>query len=215
MSSVVNLGDLRRLTPVSDCWGYDRGQPIDRVYIEEFVGSQADLIKGVVLEVAEPLYTHQFGGDSVRKGEVLALEAGPGVTYVADLATEGALPCGRFDCAIVTQTMQLIYDAQAAVRSLHAALRPGAALIATVPGITRMSETDVSKPWYWAFSTEAAGRLFGDVFGRANTVVQSYGNVLAATAFLYGLAASELTEDELSHRDPSFPVIIGIRAVKA
>jgi SAM-dependent methyltransferase len=137
------------------------------------------------------------------------------VTYAADLATGGDLPRERFDCAIVTQTLQFVFDPPAAVRSLHRALRPGGAVIATLPGVTRMSETDPSKTWYWAFAPAAALRLFTEVFGAANTVVQWYGNVLAATAFLYGLAASELTDEELAHRDPSFPVIIGIRAVKA
>ena len=47
-----------------------------------------------------------------------------------------------------------------------------------------------------------------------NVEVESYGNVLAATGFLYGLAASDLTAEELAARDPLYEVVIGLRAVK-
>jgi hypothetical protein len=45
--------------------------------------------------------------------------------------------------------------------------------------------------------------------------VTSYGNVLAATAFLQGLAAEELHPEELDYRDPDYEVLISVRAVKA
>jgi hypothetical protein len=43
---------------------------------------------------------------------------------------------------------------------------------------------------------------------------QTYGNVLAATAFLYGLAAEELQPADLTHLDRRFPVTVTFRAVK-
>src|SRR5690348_8634455 len=33
----VNFGDLRRLKPISVVWGFDRGRPVDRYYIEQFL----------------------------------------------------------------------------------------------------------------------------------------------------------------------------------
>jgi hypothetical protein len=44
--------------------------------------------------------------------------------------------------------------------------------------------------------------------------VETFGNVLAATGFLYGLAAADLKPDELDARDPLYEVVIGLRAVK-
>jgi hypothetical protein len=41
------------------------------------------------------------------------------------------------------------------------------------------------------------------------------GNVLAATAFLHGLAALELSADELEFVDPLYQVLISIKASKA
>ena len=42
----------------------------------------------------------------------------------------------------------------------------------------------------------------------------TYGNVLVATAFLQGLAAEELTEEQLTFADPDFEVLVGVRAVR-
>jgi hypothetical protein len=52
------------------------------------------------------------------------------------------------------------------------------------------------------------------VFGGANVRARSYGNVLAATSFLWGVAIEELEQDELDYLDPSYPVTIAVRAVK-
>jgi hypothetical protein len=37
----VRFGDLDRLTPISRGWGFDRGAPIDRFYIERFMAPRA------------------------------------------------------------------------------------------------------------------------------------------------------------------------------
>jgi SAM-dependent methyltransferase len=169
-----------------------------------------------VLEVGEPIYTTMFGSDRVKTSEVLARETGPGVTYAGGLADPNTMPPDRFDCAIVTQTLQFVYDVPAAVRSLHRALRSGGVLLATVPGISRMFDSGHPRdPWFWAFTPASVARLVGDVFGEANVVVSSYGNILAATGFLYGLSSSELAKQYLEHRDSNFPVIVAARAVKA
>jgi hypothetical protein len=44
--------------------------------------------------------------------------------------------------------------------------------------------------------------------------VEVFGNVLSASAFLYGLAESDLTAEELHHVDPDYEVIVGAEAVK-
>ena len=112
-------GNLRRRRPFSDDWGFDRGLPVDRFYIESFVALFADVIRGRVLEVAEPRYTRQFGGDRVTSSDVVDIDASnEAATIVADLAVRGSLPAERFDCAIVTQMLQYVDDPVAAVSNL-------------------------------------------------------------------------------------------------
>src|SRR5919107_1015834 len=64
--SQVSFGSLRRLTPISRQFGYDRGQPIDRYYIENFLNRQASDIQGRVLEIKDPFYTSKYGGSRVE-----------------------------------------------------------------------------------------------------------------------------------------------------
>jgi hypothetical protein len=67
---------------------------------------------------------------------------------------------------------------------------------------------------YWRFTSMSARRLFEEAFPADQVTVQSYGNVLTATAFLYGLAAEELSSEEMDARDSNFEVTIGVKAVK-
>ena len=69
--------------------------------------------------------------------------------------------------------------------------------------------------WLWSLTPSSLRRLLEPVFGREQIDVRFEGNVLVATAFLQGLAASELTEEEFAVRDPQFPVIVTARVRKA
>ena len=51
-------GIFRRTSPLSDVWGFDRGTPVDRYYIECFLEGQRRDITGRILEVAELMNMH-------------------------------------------------------------------------------------------------------------------------------------------------------------
>jgi len=207
------MGSLRRLTPLSRQFGYDRGLPVDRYYIERFLAANAHAISGRVLEVGDSAYTRRFGGTRVTRADVLNIDAGaPETTIVADLASGEEIPSASFDCLVITQTLHLVYDVAAAVRTLHRVLRPGGKVLATVPGISPLSTDRWAQTWYWSLTPLSAARLFGDVFGPENIEVMAYGNVLASVAFLEGMAAEELRRRELESMDPQFPLLITILA---
>lgn len=212
----MRFGNLRRTRPVSDMWGFDRGRVIDRYYIERFLSQHASDIHGHVLEIANDYYTRQFGGVAVTKVDVLHVtDRLPKVTIIADLTSADVIPADTFDCIVLTQTLQFIYDTRAVIRTLHRILKPGGSVLATCGGITKVSAEDMGR-WgdYWRFTSLSVRRLFEESFPADRVTVQSYGNVLSATAFLYGLAADELTASELDTCDSDFEVTIGVRAVK-
>jgi SAM-dependent methyltransferase len=214
-SRPVDLGDLRRTTPIDENWGFERGTPIDRVYVERFVGGHAGDIRGRVLEIAAPDYTNRFGTCVERVDILMAKEGNPEATIVGDLADAPQIPSDTFDCAIVTQTLQFVYDVRAALATLHRILAPGGVLLATVPGITKISPPeDAEYGEWWHYTGRSARRLAEEAFGEGSVEVESYGNVLAAAGFLYGLAASDLKPDELDASDRLYEVIVGLRAVK-
>jgi len=212
----VRWGSLRRLTPVSSMFGLDRGLPIDRYYIEGFLRRHREDIRGHVLEVGDPRYAKKFGGQGVSRIEVLhAVPGNPEATLVADLTVKGSLPKDTYDCMILTQTLNFVFDVSAALVNSLSALKPGGVLLATFPGISQISRYDMER-WgdYWRFTQASAQRLFGDLFGPENLVMETHGNVLVACAFLQGLAASEMREAELAYHDPDYPLVITVRAVK-
>ena len=211
----VRFGSLRRLTPVSQVYGYDRGNPIDRYYIENFLAQHATDIGGRVLEIGDATYTRRFGGSRVSGSEVLhVVEGNPEATIVADLTCAEHIASNSFDCIILTQTLQLIYDTRATLETLYRILKPGGILLTTFPGITQISDPAWAGQWYWSFTVVSAQRLFAEVFPPDKCEIETHGNVLAATAFLQGLAAKELRQAELDYHDPAYQLLITVRAVK-
>lgn len=196
--------------PVSRNFGFDRGTPVDRFYIEQFLAGEAGSIRGNVLEIEHDLYTRRFGGDRVTRSDILYRKTGlPGATIIADLADAPRIESDRFDCLIVIHTLQYIFDAAAALRTCHRILKPGGTLLIVVPFIGQYSPGDRDL-WgeYWRFSRMALDRLLAESFGRDNVRTGAYGNALAATAFLHGIAVEELSADELNAYDPDYDLIV-------
>jgi SAM-dependent methyltransferase len=209
----ARLGSLRRTTPLSDAWGRDRGTPVDRYYIESFLSQHAGDIRGDVLELLDSGYADRFGR-GVSKCDVLDIDRdNPRATVIADLAAADAIAVASYDCFILTQTLQFIYDVRAAVSHAHRILRPGGVVLCTVPSVSRVARRHLESE-HWRFTVASCTRLFGDVFGPGAVEVRSYGNVLACVSFLAGLAAEELSQHELDEDDPFFPLLIAVRAVR-
>lgn len=202
---------MRQTEPLSDCWGHDRGTPLDRFYIEQFLEAHRHKVRGRVLEMEDRYYTDYYGS-GVERSEVLDISpSNPAATIVADLQRADAIPSDHFDCFILTQTIQYIYQLRQAVEHCRRILRPGGVLLATVPAVGRVDPAIVD---YWRFTTASCSALFGGVFGEENVSVRSYGNVLAAIASLSGWAQEEMSASELAANDPFFPVIIAVHALK-
>jgi glycosyltransferase involved in cell wall biosynthesis len=213
----VRFGTLRRVTPVSRRFGWDRGGlPVDRYYIERYLQQNSGDITGHVLEVRDDTYTQRFGSTGITRVDVLHPTAdNEKATIVADLTSADHIPADTFDCIILTQVLPFILDVPAAVRTLHRILRPGGVVLASVPGISQIVRYDMDR-WgdYWRFTSLSARRLFECGFPQGDVRVEAHGNVLAATAFLQGLSSRDLRPDELDYSDPDYEVLITVRAVK-
>jgi SAM-dependent methyltransferase len=212
----VNLGDLNRVTPISARFGFDRGTPVDRYYIERFLEAHKTDIAGRALEARDDSYCRRFGGSRITRQDVLDLSpANAAATIVGDLCCPHMLPDAEFDCLVMTQTLQFIFDLRTAVIQMHQALKPGGVLLLTVPGISQVDRGDPCASWCWTLGPHSACRLFSEVFGGSNIAVESHGNVYAATALLHGLAVEEIDSAKLDVQDPAYPVIVTVRARKA
>ncbi len=214
----VDFGHLRRVSPISPVFAFDRGQLVDRYYIRQFLSACSTDVRGHVLEMMDDAYTRDFGGTRVTRSDVLhSVPGNPRATIVADLTSDNPVPDDTFDCIICTQTLQFIYDFRGALRQLHRILRPGGVLLLTAHGTSRIGRREGVDGWgeYWRFTAQSMPRLLAETFPRADTRTEVYGNVLAAIANLHCLAAEELTPAELDHRDPDYEVLLAVRAAKA
>lgn len=213
---VVEFGSLSSTTPASRVFGLDRGTPINRYYIEQFLAGRGELIRGRVLEVGSSEYSRRFGSGRVASFDVLHAPPGnPSATLIGDLTDPASLPAAAFDCFICTQTFDCIFDLQRAVRGAHQLLKPGGVLLATMCGISQVSRYDMER-WgdYWRFTTASAARLFEPVFA-GGVETASCGNVLAAMALLQGLAVEDLPDATLlDEYDADYQLVVTVVARK-
>ena len=217
-SSTLDFGDLRRLTPLSIALGYDRGQPVDRYYMEKFLAAHCQDVRGRVLESGNDTYIQPFGGNDVTQIDIIDIfEGNSRATIIADFSCADNIPDNTFDCIILTQVLQMIYDVEAAYQHIHRILKPGGVFLMTTHGISPICCREDEDNWgeYWHFTTQSVKRLFADTFPNATVEVSSYGNVFSTAAYLYGLAAEELEHQELDHYDRRFELLVCARAVKS
>jgi hypothetical protein len=207
---------LRRTDPISRHWGFDRGTPVDRFFIERFLTAHAADVRGRVLEVKDDGYARRFGGSRVEHVDILDIDpTNSRATIIGDLNDPNLLAGRGYDCIILTQTLQLVYDLKSAVVGLRNGLAPGGVILATMPGITRISYQDMEGTWFWGFSILSANRLFGEAFGPEQVEVGVDGNLVSAIAFLHGLSAEELRPQELEEKDLDYQLVISVRARRA
>jgi SAM-dependent methyltransferase len=215
----VDVTSFREINSLTRNFGYDRGLPIDRFYISQFLGQHRQLVKGDVLEVAERTYATTFGQPDSRPW---ILNYSPSVSSrdeeslvvtgtLTDIAT---LPASAFDCFICTQTLNSIYDLRKAVQTIRDILRPGGAALITLPGLAQLSSYD-NERWgdFWRFTPASAARMFGEVFRDKGDSVEvfEFGNLVAAIGLLRGIAVEDIPDLELlKHKDPDYPVLTGV-----
>lgn len=212
----IELGDFDRVTPFSTEFGYDRGGPIDRYYIENFLKKESGSIRGHAMEIGDNTYTMQFGGEKITKSDILHVnDTNPAATIIGDISNAPQIPDNTFDCIVLTQTLHLIYDFKGALETCHRILKPGGTLLLTVPYITPIEHGQWKETWYWSFTGKVMQKLMDEVFVNGQVEVNTYGNVFAASAFLYGMGVAEVAKEKLDYHDPFFQVIITVKGVKA
>jgi SAM-dependent methyltransferase len=198
-------------TPISTKFGYDRGTPIDRYWIEDFLQQNKELISGKCLEITDASYVKKYG-NNVTSIDVLDINKdNPQATIIGDLRNlNSVIPNDSYDCLVLTHVLGLIDDIDAGISECKRILKPGGVLLVTSSCISPAYE-DTN---FWRFTSNGAKYLFNKHFGKDNVNVTSYGNVLTGQCFWVGIAQEELTEEQLKYNDPKYPCIVAILAKK-
>lgn len=209
----VEIGDLRRAQPVSRTFGLDRGTPIDRYYIDRFLTANSTAITGKVMEIGGSYYATKYGHTVETIAVLHATADNPEATIIGDLADRSTLPAAVFDCLLCTQTLNFIFDVHGAVAGIHHVLRPGGVALCTVAGISQISRYDMDR-WgdYWRFTDASVRSLFAPLFG-SGVRIETFGNVVAALAFLQGMSLEDLPDPTvLDTSDPDYQMLIAVVA---
>jgi SAM-dependent methyltransferase len=210
---LIRFGNLGRVTPIDPNWGLSRGTPVDRYFIEGFMHRHGDLITGRVLEVQNDGYARGYG-IGVTHVEVVDIDASnPAATIVADLGVANSLPPAAFDCAVIVQTLQFVGDLDVAFANLWQSLAPGGVLIVTMPTVSKL-EVSLAHVEAWRVTPHGMDILMRRNCPGADVRIEGFGNVLVSTSFLQGLAATDLSKDELEHFDPIYPTGVCALAIK-
>lgn len=201
------------IKPLNRTFGNSRGgTPIDRWYLEKWLNSKKNLIKGDVLEIAEDTYTSWFGSN--YRSHILHKCPTDNNQIKGDLVTGEGLLDNSLDCMIITQTISYIYDYKAAFYNIKKALKKDGYALITCDGIAQIARYDADMwGYYWRFSDTAITKIAEEV-GFSECNIEVFGNVKTACALLYGIVAEELKQEELEYNDKDYPVSICITLKK-
>lgn len=203
----------RNVKPISTKYGFDRGKPIDRYFIESFMDENKDLIKGACLEITDPAYIKKFGGEKVTKADALDINKNnPNATIYGDLRNLPEVASNSYDCLIITQTFVMIDDYESAIKECYRILKPGGYVLVTMPSLGPVWNIDNH---YWRWTRASGEYVFRKYFKNDLLEVKTYGNALAGQCFWVGLSLDEISKEELDYNDPFFPIIVGVKVRKA
>lgn len=193
-------------------WGMCIGTAIDRYYIDRFLERFAERIYGRVLEVKSDGYARSFGKPEVidRVDVMDILPENQAANVITDLTAADCIPDDEYDCFILTQTLNIIFDYEAALGHATRIVRPGGCVIATVSALNRISAEDGGLEGdYWRFTAGSIRALSRRLPKVQNCEIINFGNVQSCCAFLYGIPAEVLPREQLDKADPYYPLVYG------
>jgi hypothetical protein len=207
---IPRWGNLRRLRPFSDHFGFERGTPVDRFYLHRFLASNADKIRGAVLEIQRSDYTSKYGV-SITESHSLDISPQFEPTYLCDLADAHVVTSDRYDCFLLPNTLNVLRDISSCLREMVRVVRPGGSVLAAAACLGPfMTEA----PDYWRMGVAGWSELATQCWNGHDWVVEGHGNLIAASAAMMGLAHEELNTRELEFQDDRYPILVTLSCTK-
>ena len=205
----INWGDLRRANPFCPRFGYSRGSPIDRYYLNLFVAEIRDQVRGDVVEVGgNNCNKNEYGFSRASRYRGLDVVASPGVDLVGDAAQPQCLPPSSLDGLVIFNVLEHTPRPWEIVANMRLWLREGGVACCMVPNAQRLHKAPED---YWRPLPAALMEMFT---GWSERRLYQYGNPVSTVASLMGIAAEELKEAELLDYHPDYPVVSCIFAKK-
>lgn len=205
----IRFGDFREYAPFCNNYGFTRGTPIDRYYLDQFIAEIRDEVNGDTLEIGgRKENRHRYGLRHVISYKVIDVIGGRSVDIVADAHDVTACSANSFDSILLFNVLEHCERPWVIASNLSTWLRPGGKVYCMVPVVQRIHGDPKD---YWRILPDSLEFLFRDYHILKKG---TYGNLMTSVAALSGIAMEELDLDELSPKNPQYPVISWIVAKK-
>jgi SAM-dependent methyltransferase len=202
--------DIKLEKPLSRRFGFDRGTPIDRFYIDLFLSENKNLIKGRVLEIGDNIYTKTYD-TNVTKSDVLDVnKKNKKANITGDLRNlKSKIKENTYDTVLLTHVLGLIDDLEACVSEVYRILKPGGNVLVSSAVISPNFSDNKA---HWRILGHGLKYLFGKKFKKIK--IKDYGNFVGFYSFVIGMAQEELDKKKLIKHDSDFPCIATLIATK-
>jgi SAM-dependent methyltransferase len=204
----LNWGDLRRPQPLCQFFGFTRGTPVDRYYLNRFIESIRQDVYGLTLEIGgEKQNRELYGFKHAIEYRVLDL---PGLSddISGNVSNPRILAENTFDSIVMFNVLEHCEQPQLVADNIHRWLKPGGTAYVLVPAAQKIHPAPGD---YWRPLPQGLQSLFKS-FNKRET--RTYGNITSVIANFHGIAAEELTREELDFNHPDYPVVSCIIAEK-
>lgn len=191
---------------ISNDFGFGRGDPVDRFYINSFLMNHERLINGLCLEFGDSEYIDKYGASTSEKNifNYSKQSSIKNNIIMGDLTKLDTLDRDKYDCIICTNVLNFIFDLPNAMLGLKKLLKPKGKILLTVAGVAaHVSRYDMDR-WgdFWRMTDKSLIRLAKES-GFNIDAIRTYGNPNACSAQLNGLSVQDLNQDDLNavHND--------------
>ena len=205
----LQWGDLRRRFPVDANYGFGRGTPIDRFYLDIFLRKIKKNVCGKILEI---------GADQKRldlkkykpgaRFDSLDIEGKSKPTFTANAEVQSILKPRSYDSILAFNVLGHCRNPFSVTKNMHTWLRPGGIAFCAVSSSQRVGRCPED---CWKIQPDGLRALFSN-FRKIQII--SYGNLTTTIGALQGLAAEELSKEELLDHHPDYPVLSCVIAEK-
>ena len=195
--------------PISMQFGTERGTPIDRHYILDFLKENEQYIKGDVLEIEDNTYT-MLWKEKIHKSIVMDVNSDAKVVdFNGNLETGEGIRENIADCFILTQTLMYIYDLKSAACNIGKLLKKDGVALITCSGISQNSRRCMDNyGCYFNFNKDVFYKMFETEEKLEIVNIGSFGNVKTVIAHIAGMCCEDLVEKDFEPNDQYYPLIV-------
>lgn len=206
----IEYSDFKRYAPLCHDYGYSRGTPIDRYYLEQFIREIRSYVVGYTLEIGGSRENqYLYGFTNAMSYKTMDMHQKPEVDITGDIHDPNSLGSNSFDSIILFNVLEHCEKPWIVVENIYNWLTKRGSVFCMVPNSQRIHRDPKD---YWRILPDGMRSLFAKFPIKQ---LYLYGNPITTIATMMGVAAEELSSEELNSFNSEYLVATCIYACKA